>query len=89
MKAQFDETKFKFNKSIGTGMLIVDTTPTIEERMKKNPLNNLIKLSKDLKIDFWYFNQTEIIQELVKLNDNNPTQTPPMERRNNYPHLRR
>jgi hypothetical protein len=62
LKAQYNETKLKFNKEIGIGMMIIDVAPLENERMKKETLNKIIELSKKLSIDLWYFTQKENIE---------------------------
>ncbi|MBP1840442.1 hypothetical protein [Formosa algae] len=66
LKAQYEETKIKFGKLIGIGMLIIDTAPKCEERISKSTLKQSIDIAKELNIDIWYFNQDEVIEYLAK-----------------------
>ncbi len=43
-------------------MMIIDVAPFENERMKKETLNKIVELSKQLSIDLWYFTQTEHIE---------------------------
>jgi len=64
LKAQYDETFSKYGKRIGVGILIIDTAPKINERMKSSTLARLLELSKQNDIDFWYFSQDEELEIL-------------------------
>lgn len=61
LKAQFDETKIKHNLEIGVGMMIIDVTPNEGEKMKRNTLEDVIKLCKEYQVDLWYFDREQQI----------------------------
>ena len=53
LKAKFiNETKFKHNKEIGTGLMIIDTAPKENERMRKITLDEVNKFAKKKQCRF-------------------------------------
>jgi len=54
LKAQYTETKIKHNKEIGIGIMIIDTAPKENERMRKTTLGEVAEFAKENGVDFWY-----------------------------------
>ena len=54
LKAQYLETKYKHNKEIGTGIMIIDTAPKENERMNKMTLDRVKIIAKENNVDIWY-----------------------------------
>jgi len=52
LKSQYTETKLKHNKEIGIGIMIIDTAPKENERMKKIHLMKLKNLQKKTVLIF-------------------------------------
>jgi type III secretory pathway component EscR len=46
LKSQFTETKLKHKKEIGIGMMVIDTAPKENERMRKKTLDEVIEFAK-------------------------------------------
>ncbi len=67
LQAQFEETFFRYKKEIGKGVLIVDTAPKLEERIKEKALNEVEEYAKLKNVDFWYFSHDKAITNQTKM----------------------
>ncbi len=54
LKSQYTETKLKHNKEIGIGIMVIDTAPKENERMRKKTLDEVTEFAKENGVDFWY-----------------------------------
>ncbi len=54
LKSQYTETKLKHNKEIGIGIMVIDTAPNENERMRKNTFDEIKRFAKENGVDFWY-----------------------------------
>jgi len=66
IEAQYQETKQQHNKSIGIGLLIVDTAPSPKERITETSLFKIQEFANSKSVDLWYLSQDIEIERLLK-----------------------
>lgn len=64
LTAQAEETQSQHRQKIGTGLIIIDTAPKLEERITNNSLTKIIDCSKLHSVDLWYFSQDNQLEIL-------------------------